>query len=230
MNENRKSKPRLAATALLGAVAIVIALGIAGCASQQGNPDVVFEDSGAPQSVGPVNATVQINYAKKSDTLAKATVTKYFGAQVLTTERTRSGKQATVVRFNGGVPIWQIRADHTLTASIPGLGRADFAPKSVKYGTMPNHFAQVIPDEKVPEPLTRGGFYVFSIKRASGASNWEAVKVLGDGSLQGYAAEPRAGSSFVLCCDVSPDFTQPVVTSQDIMDMGNPDADMNGAN
>jgi hypothetical protein len=33
------------------------------------------------------------------------------------------------------------------------------------------------------------------------------VKVNGDGSLEAYEADPRAGSSFWLCCNLAGDFT-----------------------
>jgi hypothetical protein len=208
----------------------MLALALGGCATAPTNPDVIFEDTGASQSATRVHATVQINYAKKDDTLAQATVTKYFGAQVLTSEQTRSGKQATLIRFDGGVPIWEIRADHALGASLPGLSHANYSLKDVQYGKLPSNFAQVLPDEGSPEPLERGGFYVFEIARDSGARNWEAVKVLADGSLEAFAAQPRAGSSYILCCDVPADFTQPVVMPQDVTDFGDEEPDTSGGN
>jgi hypothetical protein len=208
---------------------LILALAIAGCAAAPpGNPDVIFEDTGASQSATPVHATLQINYAKKNDTLAQATVTKYFGAQVLTREQTRAGKQATLIRFDGGVPIWEIRADHTLAARLPGIGHANYSLKDVRYGKLPSNFLQVLPDEGSPEPLERGGFYVFEIARDSGARNWEAVKVQADGSLEAFAAQPRAGSSYILCCGVPADFTEPVVMPQDVTDFGDQDAGQGG--
>jgi hypothetical protein len=206
------------------ALALALAAAVTGCATAPTNPDVIFEDTGASQSSAPVHATVKISYAKPGDALAQATVTKYFGAQVLTNEKTRSGKQATMIRFDGGVPIWEIRADRTLAARLPGLSHANYALKDVKYGKLPSNFVQVLPDEGVPEPLERGGFYVFEIARDSGARNWEAVKVLADGSLEAFAAQPRAGSSFILCCGVPSDFTEPVVTTQDVTDFGDQDS------
>jgi hypothetical protein len=208
---------------------LALGLGAAGCATQPGNPDVIFEDTGASQAATPVHATVQITYAKAGDSLAQATVTKYFGAQILTNQRTRSGKVATLIRFDGGVPIWEIRANHALTSQIPGLGRANYTLKDVRYGKVPSHFVQVLPDEGSPEPLERGGFYVFEIARASGARNWEAVKVQADGTLEAYPAKPRAGSSYILCCGVASDFTEPVVTPQDLTDFGAQDAGTGGA-
>ena len=83
---------------------------------------------------------------------------------------------------------------------------------------MPAHFTQVLPEEGPPEPLDRGAYYVFQIERSSGSTSYQAVKVLADGSLQAYNAQPRAGSSYMLCCNVTSDFPEPVIlpdTSQD---------------
>lgn len=221
-------KARLRSRAALwtagAAMLLAIGVGLAGCATKKPNPDVIFENTGIAQSTQPVHATIQITYAKKGDTLGSAKVTKFFGAQVLTNEQTRSGKQATLIRFDGGVPIWDVQANHALTARFPGIGHANFAPKQVRYAKVPPNFVQVIPDGGPPESLERGGFYVFEIERASGARNWEAVKVRGDGSLEAFAAEPRAGSSYILCCGVPSDFTEPVVTGQDLSEFGTPDS------
>jgi hypothetical protein len=51
--------------------------------------------------------------------------------------------------------------------------------------------------------------YRYTAQRASGTLSYEAMRVEPDGSLDGYEAEPRAGTSYVLCCNVSPDFVQP---------------------
>jgi hypothetical protein len=77
----------------------------------------------------------------------------------------------------------------------------------VKYGQMPAGFSQTAPDSGPPEPLEPSTYYVFSVTRASGSTSFEAVKVDSDGSLEAYAAEPRAGTSFSLCCNVSADFS-----------------------
>jgi hypothetical protein len=106
--------------------------------------------------------------------------------------------------------VWEIKADTGVFSKLPVLGSGDkFAVKSVAYGKLPDHFAQVTPDSGPPEPLETGHYYIFTAQRASGVLSYEAVRVEADGSLDGYAAEPRAGTSYALCCDVSPDFVQP---------------------
>ncbi|MGH7933000.1 MAG: hypothetical protein ACREQN_07500, partial [Candidatus Binataceae bacterium] len=58
-----------------------------------------------------------------------------------------------------------------------------------------------------PEPLEPDHYYIFEVSRGSGSISWEAVKVSADGSLESYVAEPRAGTSYRLCCNVGLDFT-----------------------
>ena len=92
-------------------------------------------------------------------------------------------------------------------SKLPVVGSGDkFAAKSVTYGKLPEHFAQVTPDSGPPEPLEVGHYYIFTAQRASGTLSYEAVRVETDGSLDGYEAEPRAGTSYVLCCNVNPGF------------------------
>ncbi len=106
--------------------------------------------------------------------------------------------------------VWEIKADTGVFSKLPVVGSGDkFATKSVTYGKLPEHFAQVTPDSGPPEPLEVGHYYIFTAQRASGTLSYEAVRVEPDGSLDGYEAEPRAGTSYVLCCNVSPDFVQP---------------------
>jgi hypothetical protein len=198
------------------ALAAMLSIGIAGCATKD-NPDIVFEDTGAGEPQAPPTATVEINYAQKGDALARATVTKYFGAEVLANRQTHSGKMATIIRFSGGVPIWEVKADRSLAGRLTDIGAGNYAIKDLHFGKLPSHFVQVLPDEGAPEPLDRGGFYVFEIQRASGARNWEAVKILADGSLQAYAAQPRAGTSFILCCGIPSDFSEPVVVPEEVV-------------
>jgi hypothetical protein len=93
-------------------------------------------------------------------------------------------------------------------SSFPGLGkRIPYAVTHVKYGEVPRGFAQTSPDTGPPEPLEPDHYYVFSVIRASGSTNYEAVKVQSDGQLMAYNADPRAGDSFQLCCNIAPDFT-----------------------
>jgi len=94
---------------------------------------------------------------------------------------------------------------------------------------VPTHFTQVLPEEGPPEPLDRGAYYVFQIERVSGSTSYQAVKVQADGSLQAYNAQPRAGSSYLLCCNVTSDFPEPVVLPDTTQDAGtaNPSPDEN---
>jgi hypothetical protein len=70
---------------------------------------------------------------------------------------------------------------------------------------------------------------VFQIERQSGSTSYQAVKVLADGSLQAYNAQPRAGSSYLLCCNVTSDFPEPVVLPDTTEDASgqNPSPDQN---
>ncbi|HUY28834.1 MAG TPA: hypothetical protein VMV27_15600 [Candidatus Binataceae bacterium] len=202
----------------MAAVAAVVMLAVvaAGCASSSDNDDADAVDAGPGEPLAAPTATVEITYHKSGDTLARATVTKYFGAEIIANASGSGGRVASVVRFDGGVPIWEIKADRGFTAEVSTLGRAYYAPKNLDYGKLPAHFEQMIPDEGPPEPLDRGSFYVFTIERASGSISYQAVKVLADGSFEAYAAQPRAGSSYAMCCNLASDFTEPVVVPEEV--------------
>ncbi|HVA80262.1 MAG TPA: hypothetical protein VNF29_05005, partial [Candidatus Binataceae bacterium] len=164
----------------MAAVAAVVMLAViaAGCASSSDNddPDDVV-DAGSGEPLAAPTATVEITYHKRGDTLVRATVTKYFGAEIIANASASGGRVASVVRFDGGVPIWEIKADRGFTDEISTLGKANYAPKSLDYAKLPAHYQQMIPDEGPPEPLDRGSFYVFTIERASGSISYQAVKV-----------------------------------------------------
>ncbi len=125
-----------------------------------------------------------------------------------------------MVRFDGGVPIWEFKADEGTFGSLTGVGATKYSLKSIDYSKVPTHFTQVLPEEGPPEPLDRGAYYVFQIERASGSTSYQAVKVLADGSLQAYNAQPRAGSSYLLCCNVTSDFPEPVILPDTTQDAG----------
>jgi len=134
-----------------------------------------------------------------------------------------------VVRFDGGVPIWEFKADEGTFGSLTGVGASKYSLKNIEYAKVPAHFAQILPEEGPPEPLDRGAYYVFQIERVSGSTSYQAVKVLADGSLQAYNAQPRAGSSYLLCCNVTSDFPEPVILPDTSQDAGteNPPPDEN---
>ncbi len=163
-------------------------------------------DSNSP----PPGATVAISYAHKGDYLASLSVSKFNGAEMVESRNIDAQHVASIIRFDGGVTVWEIGADTGVFSKLPVVGSGEkFAAKSVTYGKLPGHFAQVTPESGPPEPLEAGHYYIFTAQRASGTLSYEAVRVESDGSLDGYEAEPRAGTSYVLCCNVNPDFVQP---------------------
>lgn len=158
----------------------------------------------------PPGATVAISYAHKGDYLASLNVTKFNGAAIIESSNLDPQRVASIIRFDGGVTVWEIAPDTGMFSKLPVVGAGGkFALKSVTYGKLPAGFTQVAPDSGSPEPLEVGQYYIFTARRASGALSYEVVRVNADGSLEGYDAEPRAGTSYSLCCNVSPDFVQP---------------------
>ncbi|MBF6561415.1 MAG: hypothetical protein IVW56_14120 [Candidatus Binataceae bacterium] len=154
-------------------------------------------------------AKIHISYAHPGDYLATLSVIKYSAADPLTTTPGVNGTGvASIIRFDGGVPAWQIDDEKGMFSDLPiGGSKTNFAIPEVTYGNVPAHFTQSTPAGDSPEPLESDHYYVFSVTRASGSISYEAVKVNADGSLEAYAADPRAGTSFRLCCDLPADFT-----------------------
>jgi hypothetical protein len=195
-------------------MAVLFALLIVGCSSKD-DSDLNADDAaeaGEGEPLPPTKASVEITYHRKGDTLTRAVVTKYFGAEVIENKQRDARHSETIVRFNGGVPVWEFKADRGLINEVSTLGASSkYIPKRIEYGKLPSRFEQVIPDDGPPEPLDRGAFYVFEVERASGSTSYQAVKVEADGSLQAFNAVPRAGSSYLLCCNVPSDFSEPVI-------------------
>src|SRR5271167_1560450 len=193
--------------------------------------DAANANEGEP--LPPPVANVAISYLRPGDALARATVVKFFGAEVIANHQRDASHTESVVRFDGGVPIWEFKADESTFGSITGVGGAKYNLKSIEYAKLPAHFAQILPEEGPPEPLDRGAYYVFQIERQSGSTSYQAVKVLADGSLQAYNAQPRAGTSYLLCCNVTADFPEPVILPDTTQDAGTgnatPDEDQSGA-
>ncbi len=224
--------PRLRLWPLTLALILSFALAAQGCSSVttkvkslwSSDDDSTDLDDAANANEGeplpPPVANVAINYRRPGDALARATVIKFFGAEVIANHQRDSTKTESVVRFDGGVPIWEFKADEGTFGSLTGVGSAKYALKSIEYSKVPDHFSQVLPEEGPPEPLDRGSYYVFQIERASGSISYQAVKVLADGSLQAYNAQPRAGSSYLLCCNVTADFPEPVILPDETQDAG----------
>ncbi|HTT76666.1 MAG TPA: hypothetical protein VMF50_11900 [Candidatus Binataceae bacterium] len=153
-------------------------------------------------------AKINISYSNPSDYLSSMVVTKYAAANTIATEPKGANRVASTVLFEGGVVVWQVDIDMSGLSILPGIGsKKPYIVRHVKYGEVPQGFQQTTPDSGPPEPLEPDHYYVFSVIRASGSTNYEAVKVEGDGSLIAYNADPRAGDSFQLCCNLTPDFT-----------------------
>ena len=233
---------------LLWPVALLLSLALAtqGCSfvsssvkSIFGSDDDTDLDEAANANEGellpPPVANVAISYRRPGDALARATVTKYFGAEVIANHQRDASHTESVMRFDGGVPIWEFKADESTFGSITGVGATKYTLKNIEYAKVPTHFTQILPEEGPPEPLDRGAYYVFQIERQSGSTSYQAVKVLADGSLQAYNAQPRAGSSYLLCCNVTADFPEPVILPDTTQNAGtenaSPDesADQSGA-
>ena len=210
--------------ASLGALAaFALAAGIAGCALHAKAAAPSADQSADAPSPGP-EAKIQISYSQPNDYLSTLSMTKYSGATVLETPPAGPGGVASVVRFDGGEPTWQINIEPGMFTQMPfGWSARNYAVSEVKYGEVPPHFVQTIPDSGPPEPLEAGHFYIFSVTRKSGSISYDAVKVNGDGSLQAYEADPRAGSSFRLCCNLASDFTV-VVAPPPVPDVPPPDS------
>jgi hypothetical protein len=208
---------------------LTLALATQGCSyvkslwgSDEDSTDL--DDASEGEPLPPPVANVAISYHRPGDALARATVIKFFGAEVIANHQRDATHTESVVRFDGGVPIWEFKADEGTFGSITGVGAAKYAIKKVEYAKVPTHFTQILPEEGPPEPLDRGAYYVFQIERQSGSSSYQAVKVLADGSLQAYNAQPRAGSSYLLCCNVTSDFPEPVILPDTTQDTGTDNA------
>ncbi|MGD0074868.1 MAG: hypothetical protein ABSD31_11085 [Candidatus Binataceae bacterium] len=164
-----------------------------------------------PQSSLSALGSIQISYSHPNDYLDSLSVTKFTAARVILS-REKNGKTFSVVRFQGGHPVWAIHNEgagaDSILGPIPGVGKArSGAVKSVSYGHAPRDFVQDAPDYGSPEPLEPNRFYVFAVTRGSGARSFQAVKVQPDGSIEAFDADPHAGTSYELCCDLPTDFT-----------------------
>lgn len=200
--------------ALTAGFAAALIVAPAGCASRKQAPAAAVASGAASSesSVSAPSATVQIDYAIKGDHLRSLTVTKFTAAESIPLMPGEERSGVSILRFAGGVPVWQIQTEEGLGGEILSEfgGGAKFAPAAVRYGRTPRGFAQTIPDSGPPEPLEVGAYYVFAVERARGATSFQAIRVGSDGSILGYDAQPRVGASYALCCNISPDFTAPV--------------------
>jgi hypothetical protein len=198
----------------LAASMLAIVTGVASCSWLKHAPKeeyVAVEDE-TPRAATP--ASIQISYAQPTDTLQSVIVTQYTGANVLLTSG-EGDAQESIIRFDGGVPVWKFHANRNLLNPLNDIGKTPFRVDTIHYGQVPKGFVQDTPEVGPPPPLAQGAYYVFQIKRASGATSYQAARVKSDFSIQAYDAEPRAGTSFKLCCDVSSDFSEPSPTLEE---------------
>jgi hypothetical protein len=194
--------------------ALALMITVAGCSVLRGKPALppasavpADQTSDVTPPPGP-EAKIQISYSQPNDYLDTLSLTKYSAATTLTSTTIGAGGASSVVRFEGGIPVWQIDIEPGMFSDMPiGVSSKNYAVSEVKYGKVPPHFVQTIPDLGPPEPLEADHFYIFSVTRKSGSISYDAVKVNSDGSLQAYEADPRAGTSFRLCCNLPSDFS-----------------------
>ncbi len=202
---------RIDRASLLLIAASAFTLALAGCSllgKHPAAPASTVQPADSTASPGP-EAKIQISYSQPNDFLSTLALTKYSGTSLLATEPAGSKGSASVLRFEGGVPIWQIDVEPGMFSAMPiGFSTKNYAVSEVTFGNVPPHFVQTTPDTGPPEPLEPDHFYIFSVTRKSGSISYDAVKVNADGSLQAYEADPRAGTSFRLCCNVSSDFAE----------------------
>lgn len=194
---------------LISAVAIALAAGCSFADKKKTMPAVsglaATESAGSPTPA----AKIQITYAHADDTLTSLRVTQFTGATLLLKELQSDGKTVSLVRFDGGAPLWAIRADHSMLNPLSVLSSIkEYRPTTIEYGKLPAGYVQEVPDQGPPAPLDPGSYYVFKIVRASGSTNYEVIKVESDGAVQGYDADPRAGTSYSLCCNVPQSFLE----------------------
>ena len=74
--------------------------------------------------------SIQIAYAKPDDTLQSLVVSQFTGANVLRTVSQGDG-EASVLRFDGGVPIWKFHANRTLLNPLTKIKQAPYLPLGV---------------------------------------------------------------------------------------------------
>src|SRR5580658_5897544 len=125
------------------ALILSIALAAQGCSSVttkvksilKSDDDSTDLDDAANANEGeplpPPVANVAISYRRPGDALARATVIKFFGAEVIANHQRDAMHTESVVRFDGGVPIWEFKADEGTFGSFTGVGASKYTLKSV---------------------------------------------------------------------------------------------------
>lgn len=195
--------------AVAAAILFGLALAAPGCSifgKREAAPAATANDaqSSDNQALPGPEAKIHISYSTHGDYLKSLVVTKYSSADMIAS----APGGASIVRFDGGVEVWRFAYQQGMFSDLPIGGSTEaYAVTQIQYGVLPAHFVETMPDSGPPEPLEPGHYYVFAVTRQSGSTSYQAVKVNPDESLEGYDADPRAGTSFSLCCNVSADFT-----------------------
>ncbi len=221
----RRAAPGFVVRLTLAAMAVMLIL-VSGCSllkhskspaaaapeAQASEESESAETPAAEATPPPPTVTVQISYVHRDDYVESMSVAKFASAELIPTHAQKGG--AALVRFEGGEPVWEIAADRGVSGSllghVPGVAEnKKFAITEVTYGTVPKNFAKQEPENSDPEPLEAGKYYIFTVRRASGTTSYQAVHIPESGAVVGYDAQPRAGTSYELCCDVAPDFASP---------------------
>jgi hypothetical protein len=213
-----QSGRRTRAARAIARLIIVIAAGTWSCAviqkrvaspAQSGStavasPSPSAETDATSDEPPPPGASIDISYSRPNDYLMAFEVVKYMDARPISKRVLAPGQESTIAILDGGVPVWQFHAEKGLLGDF-GFDKS-LNVKKVTYGVLPKNFVELMPESGPPEPLEPGHYYVFSVTRASGSQSQSVVKVNADGSLSAFAAQPLAGNSFEICCNLTPDF------------------------
>src|SRR6202043_367530 len=102
--------------------ALAFTIAIAGCSTHAKQAETAAsptpdQSAGSTPPLGP-EAKIQISYSQPNDFLSTILLTKYTGADVLETAPAGSHGTAAVVRFEGGMPMWQINVEPGMFSEI----------------------------------------------------------------------------------------------------------------
>ncbi len=198
------------------------------------------EQSRAPEPVQENNSfLVHIEYAERRDFLRSLTVVEYQRAQLLMARPASEGHARSLVRFGGGTTIWRIEpkpvkrtllsraSPFSVLSDIPVANvNGDLRVSAVAYGKLPRGLIQTLPEAGPPDPLETGEYYMVRVERAFGVTNYQVVRLDANGEIEVYDADPRAGDSYELCCDVSSQFiTLPGANREEPRNAGDADTE-----
>jgi hypothetical protein len=170
---------------------------------------------------------VHIEYSEKRDFLRSLDVIEYQRAQLLKALYRPGGRERALVRFSGGTTVWRIEpkpvkrtllsrtSPFSLLSEIPVADvNRDLRVEAVTYGKLPKGLIQTLPSSGPPDPLEIGEYYMVKVERALGVTNYQVVRLDPNGEIAVYDADPRAGDSYELCCDVAAEFFKLPIPNQ----------------